>query len=125
MTGLFYYSMILLSVFILQISCFQQGFGGNLIYKFNRYKSAVRAATDEFNSAISLSVATVKEEVKNGPIPSKHREFRINGWRWHTLCVLRDLERFEKVIQIEKDNISKKNLIDNSDRDIKQNELTQ
>lgn len=33
-----------------------------------------------------------------GTIPSPQREFLINGWRWHTQAVLRDIRRFKRVI---------------------------
>jgi hypothetical protein len=40
----------------------------------------------------------IDELICNGPIPVKDRIFMINGWRWHTKSVLRDLDRFEKVL---------------------------
>lgn len=32
--------------------------------------------------------------IRNGPIPVNNRVFLINGWKWHTSSLLRDLKRF-------------------------------
>lgn len=35
----------------------------------------------------------------DGPVPAKRRKFVINGWRWHTISAIRDLDRFSRVIE--------------------------
>jgi hypothetical protein len=40
----------------------------------------------------------VEKLISQGPIPVKERQFLVNGWRWHTMSVIRDLERFEMVL---------------------------
>ena len=44
----------------------------------------------------------MKEElrsiIKQGPVPATDRDFLINGWRWHTKSVLRDISRFINII---------------------------
>ena len=35
-----------------------------------------------------------KSILDKGPVPVKDRAFLINGWRWHTISVISDLERF-------------------------------
>ena len=37
-------------------------------------------------------------EVVNGPIPIADRKFIIHGWRWHTMSVLKDLDRFSNMV---------------------------
>mmetsp|Transcript_5896 Transcript_5896/g.13004 ORF Transcript_5896/g.13004 Transcript_5896/m.13004 type:complete len:351 (+) Transcript_5896:142-1194(+) len=34
----------------------------------------------------------------DGPVPKAEREFVIHGWRWHTMSVLRDLDRLELLL---------------------------
>lgn len=46
----------------------------------------------------------LKGVIENGPIPVKERCFVINGWRWHTASVIRDLERFRVVVNSIKRN---------------------
>lgn len=41
----------------------------------------------------------MKKVIENGPIPFTEREFLINGWRWHTQSVIRDLNRFQKLVR--------------------------
>ena len=44
----------------------------------------------------------MKEELRTlidqGPVPRIDRDFLINGWRWHTKSVLRDISRFINII---------------------------
>lgn len=40
----------------------------------------------------------LKAIIENGPVALKDRLFLINGWRWHTKSVLRDISRFANVI---------------------------
>eukprot|EP00607_Mallomonas_marina_P000015 CAMPEP_0182439480 /NCGR_PEP_ID=MMETSP1167-20130531/86469_1 /TAXON_ID=2988 /ORGANISM="Mallomonas Sp, Strain CCMP3275" /LENGTH=255 /DNA_ID=CAMNT_0024633203 /DNA_START=143 /DNA_END=906 /DNA_ORIENTATION=- len=40
----------------------------------------------------------LKSIIENGPIPKSKRVFLINGWRWHSKSVLRDLKRFQAKI---------------------------
>jgi len=37
--------------------------------------------------------------IDQGPILKPDRVFLINGWRWHTSSVIRDLKRFQDVVQ--------------------------
>jgi len=40
----------------------------------------------------------ISEVIDDGPVPISEREFIVNGWRWHTMSVLRDLSRFRAVV---------------------------
>eukprot|EP01041_Mallomonas_annulata_P011840 gene11840-24821_t len=46
--------------------------------------------TNSFNSIVA-----------NGPVPKDKRIFVINGWRWHTFSVLRDIKRFSNKVREE------------------------
>jgi len=35
----------------------------------------------------------------DGPVPTERQKFVINGWRWHTMSAIRDLERFSRVVE--------------------------
>ncbi|CAM9196420.1 unnamed protein product [Choristocarpus tenellus] len=43
-------------------------------------------------------VDTNAKQFENAPVDTSERVFLINGWRWHTLAVLRDVKRFRRVI---------------------------
>lgn len=45
-----------------------------------------------------ITETNIDSLIEEGPIPSSEREYLINGWRWHTYSVLRDLERFKAVV---------------------------
>lgn len=47
----------------------------------------------------SISSDSLLKSIKEGPIPECDREYIINGWRWHTLSVIRDLNRFLDVVK--------------------------
>lgn len=55
-------------------------------------------------------------DVHDGPIPKDKRKFVINGWRWHTISVLYDLDRYlniiKKAIDISDDTIESKSTIE-------------
>lgn len=36
--------------------------------------------------------------IEQGHIPKNERKYIINGWRWHTMSVMRDLDRFSSVL---------------------------
>lgn len=40
-----------------------------------------------------------REPSIDGPVPVQRRKFVINGWRWHTMSAIRDLDRFSRVIE--------------------------
>lgn len=66
----------------------------------------------------STRAASAGENIKllldSGPVPQGERKFLINGWRWHTASVIRDLNRFENVLvesekqQVQTEDISKR-----------------
>ena len=49
-----------------------------------------------------METDSMKEElrtiIEQGPVPRTDRDFLINGWRWHTKSVLRDISRFISII---------------------------
>ena len=47
----------------------------------------------------SISSESLLKSIKEGPIPECDREYIINGWRWHTASVIRDLNRFLDVVK--------------------------
>lgn len=40
----------------------------------------------------------LKNVIEDGPIARIDRDFLINGWRWHTISVIRDLNRFSGIV---------------------------
>lgn len=40
-----------------------------------------------------------RESSLDGPVPAQRRKFVINGWRWHTMSAIKDLDRFSRVIE--------------------------
>ena len=79
-----------------------------------RIQARLRSATKE----LSTTSAAILENIEGGPIPKKNREFRINGWRWHTQAVIRDLDRFEGVMKRsqEDSSLTKHELVDRLQR---------
>lgn len=45
-----------------------------------------------------IDEAVFKGIIQRGPIPSADRTYVINGWRWHSLSVSRDIRRFQTLI---------------------------
>lgn len=43
-----------------------------------------------------------------GTVPKQNRVFLINGWRWHTMSVIRDIERFAKLAEFSQHSSSSK-----------------
>ena len=111
--------------YLLSGSTFAEGFlGGSSMLSFDRIfrgssqslKKDIRSNTQyqkkgsTLNEVFSFSrrylasvvdVAPIPSLVtllEDGPIPVADREFKIHGWRWHTASVIRDLNRFEKVL---------------------------
>lgn len=67
--------------------------------------NAWRARANQFVSKMMPSAfrdivveENLKSIIEGGPIPARERCFVINGWRWHTASVIRDLERFRIVV---------------------------
>lgn len=65
------------------------------------YSSLIEAVDHRKEPDVSIEFEKV---IKDGPIPMKEREFIIQGWRWHTKSLLRDLDRFTKIIQKSQEN---------------------
>ena len=40
----------------------------------------------------------ISHVIDEGPVPQDERNFVINGWRWHTMSVIRDLSRFRAIV---------------------------
>lgn len=53
-------------------------------------------------------VTELQALIETGPIPKSQRKYVINGWRWHTKSVIRDLKRFSNILVVLNDNINKK-----------------
>lgn len=86
--------------------------GLKLKSSFKQIFSIVKDYQQKANIALvdeQVSEYNIVTLIRDGPIPLEKREFLINGWRWHTRSVIRDLNRYYDVIQAIK--ISKK--IDN------------
>ena len=58
----------------------------------------------------SMNTDTLLKSIKDGPIPVSEREYIINGWRWHTASVIRDLNRFLDVIKSLESVINENNI---------------
>ena len=52
------------------------------------------------NNLVDILAApqTIEDLIENGPIPKEQRRYVINGWRWHTQSVIRDLDRFVSIV---------------------------
>jgi hypothetical protein len=65
-------------------------------------KIAMGALTSDSTKYTSRAAAEfsadIIEIIESGPIPTKERQFLINGWRWHTASALRDLQRYAAVL---------------------------
>ena len=103
--------MIVLYTFYCYVACsIVQGFFGTSISSINRVlkgrtnrekditirNSSLKQYFSTFLEATTIS--SLSTMLNDGPIPVGEREFLINGWRWHTASVIRDLDRFEKVL---------------------------
>jgi hypothetical protein len=53
--------------------------------------------TGLFLSSQMIELSDIEDVLANAPIPRAQRVFLINGWRWHTISVKRDLQRFAKL----------------------------
>jgi hypothetical protein len=51
-------------------------------------------------------MAELKTIIEDGPIARTDRNFLINGWRWHTISVIRDLNRFSNIVSDVIDNMN-------------------
>jgi hypothetical protein len=66
----------------------------------SRMKQGVRNFGSKLE-AVSMEasmISDIRAAIEAGPIPLAERKYLINGWRWHTLSVLRDLGRFRRVV---------------------------
>lgn len=83
------------------------------------------AVRDSFNSLRSIHHMTSNASTNSilqhwneagptleGPVPVQRRKFVINGWRWHTMSAIRDLDRFSRVIEhlLSRDSITSADL---------------
>lgn len=98
-------SLVLPSQSYPRLSAAAGGFGGlksalsssMILQRANRFvQSMLPTAVQEM-----ALVGDLKKVIEEGPIPAGERCFIINGWRWHTAAVLRDLERFKLVVHAE------------------------
>ena len=62
-------------------------------------------------------------KIKEGPIPIGERQFEINGWRWHTGSVIRDLNRFRVVVDTMKKTYKSEICYDKNDNYNDENRL--
>eukprot|EP01038_Epipyxis_sp_PR26KG_P004944 gene4944-6917_t len=82
------------------------GFGTNFNFIItndnsrNRYsKFFSQLFTSSIDSALDEGlISDIKVVIEQGPIPKSDRRFMINGWRWHTKSVIRDLNRYKAII---------------------------
>lgn len=100
--------MLFQAIFLIILSTPLLGFsvspsGTNLT--FETIKNAFQSIQSSLNSK-SHGTADIESDLSGfqtildkGPIPIEDRLFTIQGWRWHTISVLRDLDRFNKVIE--------------------------
>jgi hypothetical protein len=60
--------------------------------------STLRSPSEYNSKEAEIFSNDIKNILSTGPIPVKERQFLINGWRWHTISALRDLQRYATVI---------------------------
>lgn len=77
-------------------------------FNFQSLKNAVNDFVDKHQHLDSKSAISpeFKEVLDKGPIPINDRQFLINGWRWHTISVIKDLNRFRKLSESSIDHSS-------------------
>lgn len=72
---------------------------------------AVRCRDSSFHSSQFLLPSDDSHSVLGplhadvGPVPPSDRDFLINGWRWHSRSVLRDVRRFQEVATRERQEV--------------------
>lgn len=83
----------------------------SIVHKSNSHR--LQSTVIDRNS-IEQSEVTIKDLIINGPIPEIDRKYLINGWRWHTMSVIRDIQRYIVIIHKKKDisNSDIRNLFD-------------
>lgn len=86
---------------------------GNFQKTLSKHQSKLKAKSQD----IDFSEYNFENLIENGPIPPSERNFLINGWRWHTISVIRDIDRFVSVMR------KLRNFYEN-DSEIKNNKLT-
>lgn len=64
----------------------------------SKFKKTLSSTSLKLQQSYILS-DDLKNTIDNGPIDIKDRQFVINGWRWHTASVLRDIKRFSLILQ--------------------------
>jgi hypothetical protein len=57
-------------------------------------------------------LSSFQEILEKGPIPVSERQFLVQGWRWHTISVIQDLERFSKLIKLIQDESTHNPVLD-------------
>jgi len=67
-----------------------------------QFESNIRQYGRKFAISVMTTDASmitdIQDAIQNGPVPSQDRKYLINGWRWHTLSVIRDLARFRVIV---------------------------
>lgn len=74
-------------------------FMDKLSSQWKTYKSSIEKSLRSAAIAEAVSEYDLDTLLALGPIDINERQFLINGWRWHTASVLRDLNRFSDLIK--------------------------
>lgn len=69
-------------------------------FKFMQSRDGHSEKKSRFGRRDSLQMVSneIFDVIDEGPIPVDDRVFTINGWRWHTTSVIKDIEKFRAVI---------------------------
>lgn len=63
-----------------------------------RLRKHLKLASMVSTGAATTSQDAIDKLIANGPVPVNERIFMVNGWRWHTMAILRDLGRFQALV---------------------------
>jgi len=109
------------------LNCFLHGFASSPIPKsiiacsLDRNRIEERVSATKSNDCIQKKtfqllmantelLTTLEEDDPLLPIPKLEREFLINGWRWHARSVLRDLGRFQTLVENEAEQVAQETI---------------
>lgn len=81
------------------VHAYNRAIDSKALKSFKVTMSSLRTPSEYNSKEAEIFSNDIKNILSLGPIPVKERQFLINGWRWHTISALRDLQRYSAVIE--------------------------
>jgi len=81
------------------VKAYNRAIDSKALKSFKVTMSSLRTPSEYNSKEAEIFSNDIKNILSLGPIPMKERQFLINGWRWHTISALRDLQRYSAVIE--------------------------